>query len=69
MNVRNFFGFVFLSFSILACKPSHIADKSNTTLNSKQEKSSEHVSENLEILKIPPMPEVDFLALVKQLTT
>lgn len=33
------------------------------------QKSSEHVSENLEILKIAPMSEVDFLALVKQLTT
>ncbi|MGY5151604.1 MAG: aldo/keto reductase [Candidatus Nitrosopumilus sp. bin_6a] len=33
------------------------------------QKSSEHVSENLEILKIAPMSEVDFLALVKRLTT
>ena len=33
------------------------------------QKSSEHVSENLEIMKIPPMPEDEFLALVKQLTS
>jgi predicted aldo/keto reductase-like oxidoreductase len=32
------------------------------------QKSSEHVSENLEIMKIPPMPEDEFLALVKKLT-
>ena len=28
-----------------------------------------HVSENLEIMKIPPMPEDEFLALVKTLTS
>ena len=33
------------------------------------QKSSEHVSENLEILKIPPMSEDDFLGLVKKLTS
>jgi aryl-alcohol dehydrogenase-like predicted oxidoreductase len=32
------------------------------------QKSPEHVSENLEIMKIPPMPEDEFLALVKKLT-
>ena len=32
------------------------------------QKSSEHVSENLEIMKIPPMPEDEFLVLVKKLT-
>jgi aryl-alcohol dehydrogenase-like predicted oxidoreductase len=33
------------------------------------QKSSEHVSENLEIMKIPPMDEDEFLILVKQLTS
>ena len=33
------------------------------------QKSPEHVSENLEILKIPPMTEDEFLALVKNLTS
>ncbi len=33
------------------------------------QKSSEHVSENLEIMKIPPMPEDEFLALMKKLTS
>jgi len=33
------------------------------------QKSTEHVSENLEIMKIPPMIENEFLALVKQLTS
>ena len=33
------------------------------------QKSPEHVSENLEIMKIPPMNENEFLALVKQLTS
>ncbi|MDF2422481.1 MAG: aldo/keto reductase [Nitrosopumilus sp.] len=33
------------------------------------QKSTEHVSENLEIMKIPPMSENDFLALVKKLTS
>ncbi|MCV0366909.1 MAG: aldo/keto reductase [Nitrosopumilus sp.] len=33
------------------------------------QKSAEHVSENLEIMKIPPIPEDDFLALVKKLTS
>ena len=32
------------------------------------QKSSEHVCENLEIMKIPPIPEDEFLALVKKLT-
>jgi predicted aldo/keto reductase-like oxidoreductase len=32
------------------------------------QKSPTHVTENLEILKIPPMPENEFLALVKKLT-
>jgi aryl-alcohol dehydrogenase-like predicted oxidoreductase len=32
------------------------------------QKSPEHVSENLEIMKIPPMPEDEFLTLVKKLT-
>lgn len=32
------------------------------------QKSIEHVSENLEIMKIPPIPEDEFLALVKKLT-
>lgn len=32
------------------------------------QKSPEHVSENLEIMKIPPMPEDEFLGLVKKLT-
>ena len=31
------------------------------------QKSSEHVSENLEIMKIPPIPQEEFLALVKKL--
>ncbi|MCV0400767.1 MAG: aldo/keto reductase [Nitrosopumilus sp.] len=33
------------------------------------QKSPEHVSENLEIMKIPPMSEDEFLALVKKLTS
>lgn len=33
------------------------------------QKSPLHVSENLEIMKIPPMPEEEFLALVKKLTS
>ncbi|QLH07972.1 aldo/keto reductase [Nitrosopumilus ureiphilus] len=33
------------------------------------QKSPEHVSENLEIMKIPPIPEDEFLALVKKLTS
>ena len=33
------------------------------------QKSSEHVTENLEIMKIPPMSEDEFLALVKKLTS
>ena len=33
------------------------------------QKSLEHVSENLEIMKIPPMNDDEFLALVKQLTS
>ena len=33
------------------------------------QKSSEHVSENLEIMKIPPIPENEFLALVNKLTS
>jgi aryl-alcohol dehydrogenase-like predicted oxidoreductase len=33
------------------------------------QKSPEHVSENLEIMKIPPMPKDEFLALVKKLTS
>ncbi|MCV0409787.1 aldo/keto reductase [Nitrosopumilus sp.] len=33
------------------------------------QKSAEHVSENLEIMKIPPIPEDDFLTLVKKLTS
>ncbi|MDH5659073.1 MAG: aldo/keto reductase, partial [Nitrosopumilus sp.] len=33
------------------------------------QKSPEHVSENLEIMKIPPMNEDEFLALVKQLVS
>ena len=33
------------------------------------QKSSEHVSENLEIMTIPPIQEDDFLALVKKLTS
>jgi len=32
------------------------------------QKSPVHISENLEIMKIPPMPENEFLALVKKLT-
>jgi aryl-alcohol dehydrogenase-like predicted oxidoreductase len=32
------------------------------------QKSPEHVSENMEIMKIPPMPEDEFLTLVKKLT-
>ncbi|QUC65261.1 aldo/keto reductase [Nitrosopumilus sp. K4] len=32
-------------------------------------KSPEHVSENLEVMKIPPIPEDEFLALVKKLTS
>ncbi|MCV0392344.1 MAG: aldo/keto reductase [Nitrosopumilus sp.] len=33
------------------------------------QKSPEHISENLEILKIPPLSEYEFLALVKKLTS
>jgi aryl-alcohol dehydrogenase-like predicted oxidoreductase len=33
------------------------------------QKSSEHVSENLEIMKIDPLTENEFLALVKKLTS
>ena len=33
------------------------------------QKSAEHVSENLEIMKIPPMAESEFIALVKTLTS
>lgn len=33
------------------------------------QKSPEHVSENLKIMKIPPMPEDEFLVLVKKLTS
>jgi len=33
------------------------------------QKSPEHVSENMEIMKIPPMPEDEFVALVKKLTS
>lgn len=33
------------------------------------QKSSEHVSENLEIMKIPPIPESEFLELIKKLTS
>ena len=33
------------------------------------QKSSEHVSENLEIMNIPPLSEDDFLSLVKKLTS
>lgn len=33
------------------------------------QKSSEHVSENLEIMKIPPLTEDEFLVLVKKLTS
>ena len=33
------------------------------------QKSAEHVSENLEIMKIPPMSEEEFLGLVKKLTS
>jgi len=33
------------------------------------QKSSEHVTENLEIMKIPPMTQDEFLALVKKLTS
>ena len=33
------------------------------------QKSAEHVSENLEIMKIPPMDESEFIALVKTLTS
>ncbi len=33
------------------------------------QKTSEHVSENLEIMKIPPIPEDEFLTLVKKLTS
>jgi aryl-alcohol dehydrogenase-like predicted oxidoreductase len=33
------------------------------------QKSSEHVSENLEIMKIDPLTEDEFLALVKKLTS
>jgi len=33
------------------------------------QKSPDHVSENLEIMKIPPMSEDEFLTLVKKLTS
>jgi hypothetical protein len=33
------------------------------------QKSQEHVSENLEIMKIPPMTDVEFISLVKKLTS
>ncbi|MFB5639965.1 MAG: aldo/keto reductase, partial [Nitrosopumilus sp.] len=33
------------------------------------QKSPEHVSENLEVLNIPPMSEDEFLSLVKKLTS
>ena len=33
------------------------------------QKTFEHVSENLEIMKIPPIPEDEFLILVKKLTS
>ena len=33
------------------------------------QKSTEHVSENLEIMKIPPISEDEFLQLVKKLTS
>lgn len=33
------------------------------------QKSPEHVAENLEILKIPPIPEEEFLGIVKKLTS
>ena len=33
------------------------------------QKTSEHISENLEIMKIPPIPENEFLELVKKLTS
>ena len=33
------------------------------------QKSSEHVSENLEIMKIPPISDDDFVELVKKLTS
>ena len=33
------------------------------------QKSSEHVSENLDIMNIPPINDDDFLALVKKLTS
>ena len=33
------------------------------------QKSTEHVSENLEIMNVPPMSEVEFLELVKKLTS
>jgi aryl-alcohol dehydrogenase-like predicted oxidoreductase len=33
------------------------------------QKSKEHVSENLEMMKIPPMSEDQFVSLVKKLTS
>jgi aryl-alcohol dehydrogenase-like predicted oxidoreductase len=33
------------------------------------QKSQEHVSENLEIMKIPPLTDVEFISLVKKLTS
>lgn len=33
------------------------------------QKTTEHVSENLEIMNIPPLSEEEFLALVKKLTS
>ena len=33
------------------------------------QKSIDHVSENMEVMKIPPIPEEEFLALVKKLTS
>ena len=32
------------------------------------QKSQEHISENLEIMKIPPITEEDYISLVKKLT-
>ena len=33
------------------------------------QKSSEHVAENMEIMKVPPIPEDEFLGIVKKLTS
>jgi aryl-alcohol dehydrogenase-like predicted oxidoreductase len=33
------------------------------------QKSQEHVSENLEIMKIPPLAEEEYVSLVKKLTS